>query len=73
MALSMKANVSYIRWGIIALLSFIVAAVAFAIPCPPLVIGLVPVTIISGSISFLKYTKELDRAGSFLFDDYGYC
>lgn len=69
----MKANVFKVRWGTVALLSFLVMMVAFAVPYPALVIGLVPIFIISSTIAFLRFTSRIDKASGSLFDDYGYC
>ena len=69
----MKSNVFKIHWGLVAFLSFVVMSVAFFVPYPPVVIGAVPVFIVSCTILFLRYTSKLDRATGSLFDDYGYC
>lgn len=68
-----KRKTLHIPWGLIALLSFIVSCVAFAIPCPPLVIVLVPICIISSVVAFNHFIAFLNKASTNPFDDYGYC
>ena len=72
-ALSMEKVYSHSRWAAVSLLSLIIAAVAFVIPCPVLTIVLVPVSIITGVIALSKYINVLDSSKGSIFDDYGYC
>lgn len=69
----MKKVYPHSRLAAVSLLSFIAAAIAFILPCPPLVFVLVPVSIITGAVALYKFTNTLDKASGSLFDDYGYC
>ena len=68
-----KRKTLHIPWGLIALLSFVVMMVSFAIPYPPLVIALIPVFLVSCAVSFSHWISFLKNASANPFDDYGYC
>ena len=57
----MKANVFQISWGIVALLSFVVMAVAFVLPYPPVVIGSGAVFFAACVVIGTNYTNHLSN------------
>ena len=69
----MRKKRGHFCFGIIAVLSVIIMAVAFFVPCPIVVILSSLSFVVSSVLHVRHFINTLDKANSSPFDDFGYC